>query len=462
MIGQYYVGATWLHTFLSLDRHTNIMPGALRSPDDDSDWVFERLAGCSDDGGTRLPLEYDLRMYSKPCRDQGNREMCGAFSGTASREIAGERNALFSEYMSPEFIYFHRMNKPSHGMYGRNVFQILKQIGSVPEDEYPYGTDAPPSKKLYALADKYRITNYAKITSVMGLKHALYEIGPCYIVLPMFGTDPTFWREMVVLKASRPSRHHRRGSDGSRRRSSNRCSIKVSESAPLPRIIESHDISLPLSRTKVASMMDGGENRAEANGNNANVPLEIHSTPMPRTKDITESPKANTKTGLTSSLGGDLRTHKKGRLSSSHHQTSTIGDPKMSIAEAIGSRTPNSGSSGREHEHKSSSRDSRDGRQSMRTSRGDQHDHSEVRAQGHALCVVGYDQKGFILRNSWGSSWNGDGHVIFPYSDWDLHWECWVPIDGKTIQGQAIIARSSEELIDRADGRRSNPECSIL
>jgi C1A family cysteine protease len=48
---------------------------------------------------------------------------------------------------------------------------------------------------------------------------------------------------------------------------------------------------------------------------------------------------------------------------------------------------------------------------------------------GHAVSVVGWNKKGFILRNSWGEDWNGDGHVIYPYSNWGLHWELWSSID---------------------------------
>lgn len=48
---------------------------------------------------------------------------------------------------------------------------------------------------------------------------------------------------------------------------------------------------------------------------------------------------------------------------------------------------------------------------------------------GHAVTVVGYNKKGFILRNSWGENWNDDGHVLYPYSDWGMHWDCWSTVD---------------------------------
>ena len=42
---------------------------------------------------------------------------------------------------------------------------------------------------------------------------------------------------------------------------------------------------------------------------------------------------------------------------------------------------------------------------------------------GHALTIVGYTSDSFILRNSWGATWNGDGHIHYPFSDWPSHWE---------------------------------------
>jgi hypothetical protein len=47
---------------------------------------------------------------------------------------------------------------------------------------------------------------------------------------------------------------------------------------------------------------------------------------------------------------------------------------------------------------------------------------------GHAVCCVGYNKDGFILRNSWGQTWNGDGYTIIPFL------EC-----GKILEAWAII-----------------------
>jgi C1A family cysteine protease len=48
---------------------------------------------------------------------------------------------------------------------------------------------------------------------------------------------------------------------------------------------------------------------------------------------------------------------------------------------------------------------------------------------GHAMAVVGYNSKGFIIRNSWGDSWGDNGYTIYPYEDWGAHIEIWTSVD---------------------------------
>lgn len=45
---------------------------------------------------------------------------------------------------------------------------------------------------------------------------------------------------------------------------------------------------------------------------------------------------------------------------------------------------------------------------------------------GHAVTCVGYNVQGFILRNSWGDKWNGNGYTVISYKDWITSvWETW-------------------------------------
>jgi len=47
----------------------------------------------------------------------------------------------------------------------------------------------------------------------------------------------------------------------------------------------------------------------------------------------------------------------------------------------------------------------------------------------HTVVVVGWNKKGFFLRNNWGPKWNGDGHCFYPYSEFGIHHECWGIVD---------------------------------
>lgn len=38
----------------------------------------------------------------------------------------------------------------------------------------------------------------------------------------------------------------------------------------------------------------------------------------------------------------------------------------------------------------------------------------------HAVTVIGYNEKGFIILNSWGRDWADNGCTIFPYSHWTM------------------------------------------
>lgn len=44
---------------------------------------------------------------------------------------------------------------------------------------------------------------------------------------------------------------------------------------------------------------------------------------------------------------------------------------------------------------------------------------------GHAVVLVGYNEKGFILKNSWGKSYGNGGYIIFPYEDFKYIKEIW-------------------------------------
>jgi C1A family cysteine protease len=57
-----------------------------------------------------------------------------------------------------------------------------------------------------------------------------------------------------------------------------------------------------------------------------------------------------------------------------------------------------------------------------------------VQSGGHAVAFVGYNEEGFILRNSWGTKWGENGYTIFPYSDWGLVWDVYVAYDEISVE----------------------------
>ena len=47
---------------------------------------------------------------------------------------------------------------------------------------------------------------------------------------------------------------------------------------------------------------------------------------------------------------------------------------------------------------------------------------------GHAILIIGYNKSGFIIRNSWGTSFGDKGYVILPYNDFNKFLEIWTMI----------------------------------
>lgn len=236
--------------------------GALKSKLDTRDWKYSecvaRLGKLATSPGLsqNQPDTLDLRDGMPKVRNQGSRGTCSAFAGAALKEYHEytDSGANYFNYMSPEFLYYYRMNKPAAGMYGRDVMEILRKCGIAPEVSYQYISDESkpaPSDEVSDEARKYTIEAYAAVESIDDLKHALNAYGVCWISFPVYTSRPEFWR------------------------------------------------------SKVGEASNGG----------------------------------------------------------------------------------------------------------------------------HAVAVVGYNKDGFILRNSWGREWNGDGHVVYPYSDWNSHWEVWSAVD---------------------------------
>eukprot|EP01089_Gocevia_fonbrunei_P006889 TRINITY_DN178_c0_g1_i5.p1 TRINITY_DN178_c0_g1~~TRINITY_DN178_c0_g1_i5.p1 ORF type:complete len:215 (+),score=23.03 TRINITY_DN178_c0_g1_i5:69-713(+) len=164
------------------------LAGALLSPPDSRDLVFEHIAS-----GKRSKILPKVVILDSKARDQGLRPTCAAFAGaTISTIIEGCE-------MAPEFIYFNRCNKPGEGMYGRNVCQILKKQGIPLESEYPYGSTEPPTEEILKAARKHRVKGYYRITSIEGVKDSIADGRPVLAILPVRNMSiDKFWDGDVI------------------------------------------------------------------------------------------------------------------------------------------------------------------------------------------------------------------------------------------------------------------------
>lgn len=166
----------------------------MKSPNDDRDWVFENFAK----GMPKVLPRRFMLPDQMPSREQGTRGTCAAFVACVIREIATMRTGEADAHMlSPEFVYWHRDNKPASGMYGRAVMKIMQRWGISPEHLYEYSSADPvnpPSAIAYACAITNRISKYARVTTIEGLKLSLVEVGAAYMLLPLYDTRPNFWQ----------------------------------------------------------------------------------------------------------------------------------------------------------------------------------------------------------------------------------------------------------------------------
>ena len=62
---------------------------------------------------------------------------------------------------------------------------------------------------------------------------------------------------------------------------------------------------------------------------------------------------------------------------------------------------------------------------------------------GHAIALIGYNEHGFLVLNSWGSTWGSSGVCILTYEDWLANaMDCWVVQLGVATEQHLEVARA--------------------
>lgn len=96
---------------------------------------------------------------------------------------------------------------------------------------------------------------------------------------------------------------------------------------------------------------------------------------------------------------------------------------------------------------------------------------------GHAFCIVGYTEEGFLIQNSWGEDWGGvtldgidfPGLAIWKYADFDANfWDAWVarmalPVESLDALAGGTISHSAQgaERVEKGPPRHEIADCYI-
>ncbi len=90
-------------------------------------------------------------------------------------------------------------------------------------------------------------------------------------------------------------------------------------------------------------------------------------------------------------------------------------------------------------------------------------EHSDKMIGGHAFCIIGYNQDGFIVQNSWGESWGWNGFAVLRYSDWvENGSDAWVVSRGVAVKTDAApLMFATNNLQDVASHRMDPKQASM-
>ena len=70
---------------------------------------------------------------------------------------------------------------------------------------------------------------------------------------------------------------------------------------------------------------------------------------------------------------------------------------------------------------------------------------------GHAFAIVGYNERGFLIQNSWGPGWGSHGYAVLTYDDWLRNaMDCWVAQLGVVTRDHTAISKAISLRTDAA------------
>ena len=166
----------------------NVVP----SPRDDRDMNADLL--FDDDYIFKCPKTLDWTNHLHPVRNQGVQGTSLAQVGACMLEWKSRKINKESIQMSPQFVFNHRKDKTTQLMCGRELMQILTELGACSEKMCPYSSSNCNS--IVDDADRqHKIKGYARIRTMNTLKMALNIVGPCLITFPVFNHTASMWKQ---------------------------------------------------------------------------------------------------------------------------------------------------------------------------------------------------------------------------------------------------------------------------
>jgi hypothetical protein len=174
-------------------KHT--LTGALISPVDERDWIYESVARSASKVKSSHPSKLDLTNKLGRVFDQGRLPVCAAAVAACCKEWQEYESSNKSRF-STMYVYNQRSNKPDEGMFGRDVMKILLNSGCCRDAFFAtnsFTLDKNIPKEAFEDGNKFKIQGYTRVTSIEGLKDALVKYGPCYIAFPVYNEGKHFW-----------------------------------------------------------------------------------------------------------------------------------------------------------------------------------------------------------------------------------------------------------------------------